>query len=361
MARRMLWCAMVLSLCTGWQTPPVLRQSQRLLPAPPVQGRGGGPLAVLHDGVRHVQRSDERDGASDYELAVGRAIDAVRADVPRILLKEPNLDIFRKDIKLSDPSGLKLQGIRVYKQLHRLIRSIGTMSLTSDSTVTARLWYDKSQGMLKCKVNAQLMPHGNLFGDPFYLNFVSLYYFDANGDISHHVIQRVDLDGNEFDALRWLTTDSEQLMGWLGGRRIPVAQGIPGGVYGNSPASVGPEASDALALSVLRIEDQDFDVYGNIIPPSSDKSDSRKADGSRKPKKNVFLDWLKQLEPEWCEDNLDCPGSQACCDFGVTKVCCNGGIGAHADSDELTELVPQLVPIPVPSNDGYPPQPPQPW
>merc|ERR1711998_704212 len=60
-------------------------------------------------------------------------------------------------------------------------------------------------------------------------------------------------------------------------------------------------------------------------------------------KKPGFLEFLKQFEPDYCEDDWDCPSSQHCCDFVVAKTCCSGGIGVYGPSDLGLQYIPSRI------------------
>ena len=70
----------------------------------------------------------DEDHEEPFELHVGRALDTLRSDYPRILTKSPNFSIYDPTIEFVDPSGVKVHGLRQYKgafaALHALIQVI---------------------------------------------------------------------------------------------------------------------------------------------------------------------------------------------------------------------------------------------
>ena len=56
-----------------------------------------------------------------FELHVGRAIDTLQKDYPRILMETPDFSIYDPEIEFVDPSGVKVTGLRKYKAAFGLI------------------------------------------------------------------------------------------------------------------------------------------------------------------------------------------------------------------------------------------------
>ena len=63
-----------------------------------------------------------RRGPSEFELNLGRAIDALRSDVPAFADRELSWDIYADDVQLADPSGVQTRGLQNYKQFFGVIR-----------------------------------------------------------------------------------------------------------------------------------------------------------------------------------------------------------------------------------------------
>ena len=62
-----------------------------------------------------------RRGPSDFELNLGRAIDAL-SDVPAFADRELSWDIYADNVQLADPSGVQTRGLQNYKQFFGVIR-----------------------------------------------------------------------------------------------------------------------------------------------------------------------------------------------------------------------------------------------
>ena len=135
--------------------------------------------------------------------------------------------MFTENIRVSDPSGQKLQGKMMYSQMYRLLRGMSSLALRNDSTVDSRLFYDEANAQIKVKVDAELRIAGGSLVNmqrnnvPLHLSIVSYYKLDrASGRVNHHLVERVDLDGTSLEPFRFLSADRDQLLDWVttGGR-----------------------------------------------------------------------------------------------------------------------------------------------
>mmetsp|Transcript_38621 Transcript_38621/g.88962 ORF Transcript_38621/g.88962 Transcript_38621/m.88962 type:complete len:372 (-) Transcript_38621:118-1233(-) len=302
--------------------------------------------------------------AQEFNLNVGSAIDTLRSDIPSLLHKAPDLSIFRDDVRVFDPNGEKLRGIAQYSQMYRVLRGMSSIALQDSSKIDARFFFDKSRSTLRSKVSAKLWIHGMpASAEPMHIDVVSSYEFDSKGIVMKHTVDRVDIDGTRTEPFKFMHADHAQLRGWLAGpslqpmpatndgRWLLPRNGVAGGDI-RGAENLGRAVVPFAPKTVLSAEEQKFDVYGNIIPPSmQEKTDGATAAPKMVEKKKPgFWDFIKQFEPETCEDDFDCPSAQHCCDFIVAKTCCSGGIG-------VSNASPALQYIPSRINDGYgPPQ-----
>merc|ERR1719359_1863867 len=77
-------------------------------------------------------------GASEYELNRGRVVDALRRDYPNMFTAEPDFSIFREEIELHDPTGVRLRGIGNYKRIFDTLRFLRRTAM-QDAELTYRL------------------------------------------------------------------------------------------------------------------------------------------------------------------------------------------------------------------------------
>lgn len=61
-------------------------------------------------------------GPSEFQLNLGRAIDTLRVDHPRLFTHPPDLSIFTEGIELHDVSGAKLRGKAQYERVFGMLR-----------------------------------------------------------------------------------------------------------------------------------------------------------------------------------------------------------------------------------------------
>lgn len=336
---QLVWGLSALGVATGWTT-----MGARTCPRGTCLSVASAPSDEKLSDFAEKERERE---AREYNLNVGSAIDTLRTDIPLAFLKEPDLSIFSEDIRVSDPQGEKLRGKKQITHMYRAIRGLSSVALQDSSTIQARFFFDKPQRTLRSKVSAKLRVHGmSMDAEPMHLDVVSTYTFDSKGLVVHHTVDRVDIDGTPTDALNLLKTDHGDLRGWLSGVRGPRGQ-IPVGsmVHVGVQKAIQKVPTPFTPPSVYRAEEQKFDIYGNIVPPSLQEKGPEAAKMVEK-KKPGFLDFLKKFEPDYCEDDWECPSNQHCCDFVVAKTCCSGGIGVTPP-----ELGLQYIPSRI--DDGY--------
>lgn len=297
----------------------------------------------------------------DYDLEktalrtnVGKSIDVLRNDLPKSFHHAPDLSIFKDNIRVSDPTGLKLEGKILYNQMWRLIRGAAGVAI-HDSTIRARFFFDESRFVLKAKISAEVRVTGS--PKPMYLDVMCIYEMDEKtGKVAHHRIERVDVDGNSVDPLKYFSKiESAASLEWLLN---------PGRGRLAHPSVAGSDVSPRIHKStepshVAHSEsDQLLDVYGNIVAKSREKAIReegqllRNSDGSiegEKPKGWDFLEWLDSMKPQQCEEDSDCPFQKRCCNIGAANFCCGGGLGIINP-----EYAPAYAPIPVRVDDGFP-------
>uniref|UniRef100_A0A6U3VGI0 Uncharacterized protein n=1 Tax=Octactis speculum TaxID=3111310 RepID=A0A6U3VGI0_9STRA len=280
-----------------------------------------------------------------FNLNIGFAIDTLRDDIPNLLTTAPDMSIFTENIRISDPTGEKFQGIKTYTHLFRAMRGMSTVALQDTSKITARFFWDRSKSTLRAKVDAELRVHGMpAHAEPMHLSLVSLYEFDSRGLVNHHIVQRLDIDGNEQEPLSFLTADANQLRQWLTGGQLAQSPIPLGSATNLAPATSSFEVFEGFK-AMFNAEDQQLDIYGNIVPPSMQKKGEAKME--KQARKPGFFDFLNDMTPDICEDDWQCPTTQHCCDFLVSRVCCGGGLMVGRSEPQL-----QPAYIPIPSDNG---------
>ena len=263
-----------------------------------------------------------RRGPSEFELNLGRAIDALRSDVPAFADRELSWDIYTDNVQLADPSGVQTRGLQNYKQFFGVIRMFRRVMIDKVD-ITFKLRYDWSSKIIKVTWYSKWYARGS--SKAAYVDATSSFHLDDQGKVFKHVVDRVQVGGRPLSP--------PYSVGWLAFREYVLA-----GLDGPRPAAVpsfGFESSEtaADALVVMSASDGESEA-----PPPKKKA-------PRKEKKQK-----RKLLPGQCEGMWDCDSPMECCDFVMFKMCCRGGLGIPA----FLEPAPVLVPIPVPVERGPP-------
>ncbi|GKZ01399.1 hypothetical protein MPSEU_001090700 [Mayamaea pseudoterrestris] len=132
---------------------------------------------------------------SEYDLSVGRALDALRKDYPDILCRPPDYSIYADNIEVIDPSGVTLHGLVTYRNSFRLLQAlIKVVYCPSRSGLTFRLCYDKARRNIRVHWNAHVLPRFsfNKARQQLYVDGISVYELDQEtGEIVQHRIEHI--------------------------------------------------------------------------------------------------------------------------------------------------------------------------
>ena len=279
-----------------------------------------------------------RRGPSEFELNLGRAIDALRSDVPAFADRELSWDIYADNVQLADPSGVQTRGLQNYKQFFGVIRMFRRVMIDKVD-ITFKLRYDWSSKIIKVTWYSKWYARGS--SKAAYVDATSSFHLDDNGKVFKHVVDRVQVGGRPLSP--------PYSVGWLAFREYVLA-----GLDGPRPAAVpsfGFESSDigqdALVLMSALSEAQDAPV---VVMSASDGESEAPPPSKKKAPRNKEKKQKRKLLPGQCEGMWDCDSPMECCDFVMFKMCCRGGLGIPA----FLEPAPVLVPIPVPVERGPP-------
>jgi hypothetical protein len=174
----------------------------------------------------------------EFEMQVGHAMDTLRDDYPHILTKNPGTEvdfkgtghfvtgdkfryaltfhfflkthlhrslfsdysIYDHDLELVDPSGVRLHGVKNYKNVFRLLHAIvGIFYCPERSGLTFRMCFDKARQNIRIHWNAQVIPKA-IFGGyktTLHVDGISVYEFDReSGNITQHRLERLVINDN---------------------------------------------------------------------------------------------------------------------------------------------------------------------
>ena len=158
------------------------------------------PQAMLHSGVREGMRNGYGP-PNEYQLNLGKAINALRRDYPLILTDEPDFSIFDQDVRLLDPSGVRLHGLGQYENLFKILRFLRTTAMTKDE-VTYRLVV--SDDIIRVRWTAKLMMRGMTAGvSPALVQVdgISAYELNSKGRVAAHRLENIVMNGPDAQQL----------------------------------------------------------------------------------------------------------------------------------------------------------------
>lgn len=173
------------------------------------------------------------DERREFEINLGRAMDTLRRDYPKLLHTMPEFSIYHDQIKVVDPSGVQLSGVKSYKQSFRFTQTIiGLFYDVDKSMINHRMVYDWARQSIRISWNAMIVPKvvGNR-RNALYVDGASVYKLDAeSGKIVEHKIENVVVNGTPlsppYPVQEMLTS------ALLGDRRVPVGVGVGAGAWG---------------------------------------------------------------------------------------------------------------------------------
>ncbi len=130
----------------------------------------------------------------NFEINLGRAMDALRKDYPYMLYKTPDFSIYHDEINVVDPSGVQLSGLNNYKKSFSFLQTIVRFFYnTNESEVQSRMVYDFARQSIRISWNAVLVPKvlGNR-RNAMYIDGISVYRMDSDsGKIDEHRVEKM--------------------------------------------------------------------------------------------------------------------------------------------------------------------------
>lgn len=160
----------------------------------------------------HLYAFKEEDPSmknQEYTLNLGKTLDILDTDYQKIFKEIPNFDIYTEDIMLTDPSGIRLQGLPVYKNLIEMVHNIANLFI-KDCFIDYRLSYRPETK--KVKVNWKLEINFRLKKFPFYIQANSIYDIDKDAKIYNHIIDKLIINDQKMRPPYNIPT---QYMNWI--------------------------------------------------------------------------------------------------------------------------------------------------
>eukprot|EP00978_Attheya_sp_CCMP212_P048241 scaffold491363_cov39-Attheya_sp.AAC.1 len=135
------------------------------------------------------------DERREFEMKLGKAVDTLRKDYPAMLTKNPDYTIYHGDLEVVDPSGVKLHGLKNYKNAFMLIHAVINLFYCPErSLLTFRLVYDHARNNIRVSWNAELVPK-LIFGGvktTLHVDGISVYVMEkTTGLITQHRVERL--------------------------------------------------------------------------------------------------------------------------------------------------------------------------
>lgn len=250
-----------------------------------------------------------QDDEAEFRLNVGKVIDTLQADYPLLFEQAPDFSIFEPTVELTDPSGVSLKGLALYRNCFLLLRMMryGMASAEMRCKVSYAGWDPyKVRVRWNLAITSVLAPSRTYFIDG-----VSAYTLSQKGLVRRHSLENIIVNGREVEKpfLTWINPLSR-------------ASALP------APTLFQPEA-DGL----------DGNLRGGLALPTLYRAEGEGEKEGVAKKQSPRPLFRPKSSLEFCEESYDCEYPLFCCDLLLAKVCCSNGAFAP---------VPQSIPIPIP-------------
>ena len=283
-----------------------------------------------------------------------------------------------------DPSGVKLHGLKNYKNAFRLVHTVVNLFYCPErSLLTFRLVYDWARNEIRVSWNAEVVPKA-IFGGTkttLHVDGISVYVLDrASGKIVQHRVEHLMINDARVAPERGIIHALKNQV------IEPDGVGVPSFVNGGNnvvqfqPLYDGSTSSSLFSMSssMSNSDDVDYEAlerknatrkkFGlDPLTPEEFKeiqaqveqmdvqqrqraSAASSSTTELKKKKPGFLNKLfGDVMEDSCESNFDCQRPQVCCDFGFVKRCCTSGQLVNDGGPRMGDRA--TVPVVA----GYPP------
>jgi len=311
---------------------------------------------------------------SDYELNLGKAIDTLRQDSPRLFLEKPDFSIFSDSVSLHDPSGKRLQGVSQYERVFDMLRFLRRTAM-QDAELTYRLvCHDDT---IRVRWTAKMQVRDPAFGltQLNIIDGVSVYEMDSKGKISKHSIETIVMANDGLAqplnlGLLWPTPQMatpEMAMPFFRTLDAALADRFDASRAQLPMLPMPPRLRPSRSAQRARDPQASIELGGEGVADETpmqraarereeDAEKARRLAELRAPKneKKKKGGLFGFSGPQECETSYDCDAPMVCCDLLMAKVCCSGGMMVPRASPEM-ELQRRAIPIPVEKDSPFPP------
>ncbi|KAG8466151.1 hypothetical protein KFE25_001907 [Diacronema lutheri] len=259
---------------------------------------------------------DERKRQTEFRLNVGKVIDTLQTDYPVLFEQSPDFSIFESCIELTDPSGVSIRGLSMYRSCFTLLRLMRyTMASAEMKCKVCYAGWDPYKVRVRWNLafSSALSP-----GRTYFIDGVSAYTLSERGLVRRHSLDNIIVNGREVEQpfLTWINPLSRR-----GALPVPT---LFRPLVGSLRAAARPRP---LALPT---------TFRASARASRDEDDAKRDTAKKQPSRPLFR---PKADLEFCEETFDCEYPLFCCDLLLAKVCCSNGAFAP---------VPQSIPIPIP-------------
>mmetsp|Transcript_12743 Transcript_12743/g.19235 ORF Transcript_12743/g.19235 Transcript_12743/m.19235 type:complete len:424 (-) Transcript_12743:96-1367(-) len=333
------------------------------------------------------------DERAEFEMNLGKAVDTLKKDYPKILTEEMDFSIYDDDLVVVDPSGVTLHGIKTYKTSFKFLHTVVNFFYSAEASgITFRLVYDWARNNVRISWNAVLVPKPIYGGvrNKLFVDGISVYEVDrGTGKICKHTIESLVVNDSPVRAPQGVIyglaneivnpqgTGGIPVLSVAGGKGGKMQVGMDdvlkigsmgkkesyvGALYSLSETSSRASASDDAFESknmarkkfgLPPLSREEFEALEALVKEqSASVKETQKQlaaqlarEEERKKRKagNFFTNALK----DECVENWDCERPYVCCDLIFKKICCNNGVG-------IPSRIPNGKAAEIPVTDGYP-------
>lgn len=140
------------------------------------------------------------DSQREFEINLGRAVDTLKRDYPKLLTQNPDFKIYSQNLEVIDPAGVSLHGLNNYKSAFMFIHAIvGLFYDEGKSGLNVRTGYDWARKCIRVSWNVELVPRLIYGGtrNMLHVDGISEYYLDREtGLINEHRVSHLVINGD---------------------------------------------------------------------------------------------------------------------------------------------------------------------
>mmetsp|Transcript_34007 Transcript_34007/g.81408 ORF Transcript_34007/g.81408 Transcript_34007/m.81408 type:complete len:450 (+) Transcript_34007:169-1518(+) len=346
------------------------------------------------------------DSQKEFEMSLGRAVDTLKADYPKLLTKDPSWHIYHQDIEVIDPTGVSLHGLPYYKRAFSFIHTLVQWFYCEEKSglTSIRCAYDWARKVIRVSWNVELTPK-KIYGGEWrmlHIDGISEYSLDReSGLITEHKVTNLLINDQAvrpvngiFSALETMSPDPEGVPVFSKGLAHEISNvkfqtwnplGRSTSLFSNNGSSGGMDAyaeqmkeltSDPLAYDADAFQKKNASRKKFGVPPLTVeefiKIEEQVREMDRVTKKKAALLAEEMMEQRraaeekknggflskifggalknGCESNFDCERPEVCCDVGFKKICCTNGLGI-VDGIPVEKYQRGVLRVPLPNDN----------